>query len=128
MCNDACLSLSFRLGAGLNIEENPSALLIPVNRLATFSCKSDCSHCSGRWYINGSNTLSINGKPYPEFQDYEFSSKTDGTLVVMVNASVAINNTDFYCIFRGRGDSNDSVRSETATLLVISSKSIATNY
>ena len=109
------------------IEENPSALLIPVNRLATFSCKSDCSRCSGRWYINESNTLRNDGHPYPEYRNFEFNRTEDGTLKVMVNASVAMNNTKFYCVFRGSGDSVDSAESETATLLVISSKLITTS-
>lgn len=109
-------------GTGLVIEESPSTLLIPVNIEAKFSCKSDCNYCSGRWYINGSNTLDNNGNPYPEYSDFQFRRMGDGTLTVTVNASVAMNNTKFYCIFRASGDSTESASSETATLLVIPSK------
>ena len=117
---------------GLVIEEEPSSLLIPVNQLATFSCRSSCNTCIGRWYVNGSITISNSGNPYPEYSNFIFIQTDDGSLVLKVNASEALNNTRVYCKFRGSGASTASAQSETATLLVISSESfvygILTSY
>lgn len=101
-------------------------MLIPVSTLGVFSCTADCRQCTGYWSINGAYTH--NNNPDPELVSKGFTfppNKRNGSKYIttlMVNASEAANNTEIHCVFEAGGSSDESVRSERANLLVISSK------
>lgn len=118
------LLLIFFTAEALSIEESPASLLVPVNFLGIFSCKAaNCNDCSGRWFINGMNSLLHNHDPDPDFVEKGFTFLSgDGELTLIVNASEAVNNTRIYCAFEGSGFSTDYAASQEATLLVISGK------
>ena len=113
------------------ITKHPLPLLLQVNNTGDFSCIcSGSMRCSlGHWVINTSHlefnvyndayrTLGDKGFTFPE----PVKNGSQYTYELSVNASEAINNTVIHCNFEQQGDSNDSVVSMDAVLLVISSK------
>ena len=110
---------------GLEIVANPSSLLVPVNEEGAFTCKARCNQCSGNWIVNDSFIISaskkdqLTGKGFQFFEDRWNGNEL--TMMLTVNASEAVNNTNISCEFDPNGD-GDSIPSARATLLVISSK------
>ena len=113
------------------IVEHPYSLLIPANQTATFSCVVNCTFpCTGRWLINGSYTHPLGSELNQQFVDKGFwfpspvQDETHGnlhTLIMMVNASRAVDNTTVTC------EIDVGVLSENATLLVISGECVYCN-
>jgi hypothetical protein len=96
---------------------------VPVNEVGVFTCTARCNSCSGNWIVNGSYTISGPARQQlmrKGFRFHENHSNGDKlTMMLIVNASEAVNDTRVSCEFEPNGD-GDSVPSATATLLVIS--------
>ena len=107
---------------GIEIVANPSSLLVPVNEVGTFTCKARCNLCTGRWIVNNSFIFRRDQLIEKGIQFLEDRWNGDElTMILTVNASEAVNNTNISCEFDPNGD-GDSVPSASATLLVIRSK------
>ena len=114
--------------AGQTFLEQPSSLLIPVNRIGVFSCRAHCAarSCDWYWIINNesrSNQAVQQQKGFSS-QISQNTSTKEYILTLTVNASTSVNNTNIQCQYSLGGD-NDPVgdwRSRLATLLVVSGK------
>ena len=126
------LQCLFPVEPELTILENPSSLLIPVNEIGVISCKAYCAQqqCTGHWLINDTYTHSNSVyQPKSDFTTKGFTfpphqwNRNELILMLNVNMTKAINNTEIYCEFDGNTIYNGSyVQSEIATLLMTSSK------
>ena len=119
-------SIRKRTHAGQHIQlvEQPSTLLLPVNKSGTFSCKAQCDHyCAAFWVLNNSMTLLSNTTRM--HYSVQFQGNTSLALTLTVNASSTLNNTGIACRYEPTGDRHGIVQSNTtAVLLVLSGKYI----
>lgn len=132
--NIATLAIDF-ISAGQDnviiiIEEGPQSLLIPSGHVATFSCKSCCTHCVGHWVINGipaqedrrgRRELESMGFTFPEDE----SNQQCHVMVVKINVSESVNASSIRCDYCTTPDQfigEVCRQSNNATLLVTSSK------
>ena len=110
-------------------EEQPTSLIIPSLKNATFSCKALCENytCLGYWIIDNQQTKNPSVKSDLEAIGYYFppaqsNNMSKYTLTMTVNASESMNNTRIRCMFQPSGHHGESVLSNMVTLLVISGK------
>ena len=69
--------------------------------------------------------MNIHGETYQHFLNQGFLFyESSGVITLTVNATVDKNNTSIMCTFEDNDGSDQLDQSETATLLVISSKSL----
>ena len=109
-------------GEYIQIIEEPSTLLLPVNEIGTFYCKAQCNHrCSAFWEINGSDFKPGMSRMKQELT--QGNSSVPYTLILTVNASEAINNTRIDCRYQVDGNRFEIDHSTTSALLLVESGS-----
>ena len=118
------------------IQEGPQSLLIPSGHVATFSCKSCCTHCVGHWVINGIPAQEDRrGRTELESMGFTFdpedylveSNQQCHVMVVKINVSESVNASSIRCDYCTTpdqliGEALVCRQSNNATLLVTSSK------
>ena len=104
---------------------SPSSLLVPVNTEAVFECIAYCvTVCDVYWHIGDYSTLNNHQKAIFIERGFVFFSNSSSDTYrarLSLNASISVNNTRFQCnVLLGA----NIIRSDTATLLVISGELI----
>ena len=113
--------------AALKIRQAPLSLLIPVNAVAEFTCEIQCAQsCVVYWIINGSSTAHQHQRDLFEKKGFTFFPyRNTGSNIyesrLEATATASINNT-FVCCLVLDGDSPQSIKTNQASLRVISGK------
>ena len=104
-------------GQHIQLVEEPSTLLLPVNQIGSFTCKGRCDHeCSAYWVINSSDLLQNTSRMHQHFHG---DTSRVHTLTLNINASDTFNNTEIRCRYEPNGDRPGIVLSDPPSFLFI---------